>query len=139
MTKEITVQEKIISPRVLIVDDEPDITEVLKMGLELKGGFQVDTFNNPQDALLHFRPGFYDLLLSDIKMPHLNGFELYSKIRDVDKEIRVCFITAFQIYYDEFRELFPRLDVRCFANKPISIDKLVELIREELSLPNLNN
>jgi DNA-binding NtrC family response regulator len=139
MTKEITVQEKNIPPRVLIVDDEPDITEVLKMGLELKGGFQVDTFNNPQDALLHFRPGFYDLLLSDIKMPHLNGFELYSKIRDVDKEIRVCFITAFQIYYDEFRELFPRLDVRCFANKPVSIDKLVELIREELSLPNLNN
>jgi two-component SAPR family response regulator len=72
-------------------------------------------------------------------MPHLNGFELYSKIRDVDKEIRVCFITAFHIYYDEFRELFPRLGVRCFANKPISIDKLVELIREELSLPNLDN
>lgn len=65
-----------------------------------------------------------DILLSDIKMPHLNGFELYSKIRGIDKEIRVCFITAFHIYYDEFRELFPKLDVRCFANKPISIEEL---------------
>jgi DNA-binding response OmpR family regulator len=71
MTKEITIQEKNIPPRVLIADDEPDITEILKIGLEFKGGFQVDTFNDPQDALLHFRPGFYDLLLSDIKMPRL--------------------------------------------------------------------
>lgn len=69
----------------MIIDDEPDIAEVLKMGLEFKEGFQVDIF--PQDALLQFRPGFYDLLFSDIKMPHLNGFELYSKIRDVDKRI----------------------------------------------------
>jgi len=130
-------QEKNIPPRVLIVDDEPDITEVLKMGLELKGGFQVDIFNDPQDALLHFRPGFYDLLLSDIKMPHLNGFELYSKIRDIDKKIRVCFITAYHIYYYEFRELFPKLDAKCFANKPISIERLIVLIREELSLSNL--
>lgn len=51
------------------------------MGLELKGGFGVDTFNDPKDALLHFRPDFYVLLLSDIKMPHLNGFELRSKIK----------------------------------------------------------
>ncbi|NAL78340.1 response regulator [Nitrososphaera sp. AFS] len=81
MAKEITVQEKNIPPRVLMVDYEPDRTEVLTMGLELKGGFRLDTFNDPKDALLHFRPDFYVLLLSDIKMPHLNGFELRSKIK----------------------------------------------------------
>jgi two-component system, OmpR family, response regulator ChvI len=117
----------------LVVDDEPDITFVLKRGLESKGGFQVDTFSDPEDALFHFRPGYYDLLLSDIQMPNLNGFELYSKIRDVDEKIRVCFITAFEVYYDEFRRVFPKLNVRCFANKPISIDRLAEIIREEIS------
>ena len=118
--------------RILIVDDEPDITITLKMGLESKG-FQVDTFNDSKDALLHFRPGSYDLLLSDINMPNLNGFELYSKIRDIDEKIRVCFITAFEVYYDEFRRVFPKLNVRCFANKPISIDTLAEIIIEEIS------
>ena len=118
--------------RILIVDDEPDITITLKMGLESKG-FQVDTFNDSKDALLHFRPGSYDLLLSDINMPNLNGFELYSKLREIDEKIRVCFITAFEVYYDEFRRVFPKLNVRCFANKPISIDTLAEIIIEEIS------
>ena len=102
------------------------------MGLESKGGFEVDTFNDPQEALSHFRPDFYNLLLADIKMPNLNGFELYSKIRELDENIRVCFITAFEFYYDEFRRVFPKLNVRCFANKPISIDRLVGIMREEL-------
>ena len=127
-----TTPAKNIPSRILVVDDEPDITMTLKMGLELKG-FQVDTFNDSEEALSEFRPGYYDLLLSDIKMPNLNGFELYSRIRDLDEKIRVCFITAFEIYYDEFRRVFPKLNVRCFANKPISIDVLAEIIKEEIS------
>lgn len=119
--------------RILLVDDEPDITFTLKMGLEYKGGFEVDTFNDPQEAISQFRPGYYNLLISDIKMPNLNGFEFYSKIRKLDDKIRVCFITGYEYYYDEFRRVFPKLNVRCFENKPVSIDKLVEIITEELS------
>ena len=119
--------------RILLVDDEPDITFTLKMGLEGNGDYQVDTFNDPQEALSKFRPRYYNLLISDIKMPNLNGFEFYSKIRKLDDKIRVCFITGYEYYYDEFRRVFPKLNVKCFANKPVSIDKLVEIIREELS------
>jgi DNA-binding NtrC family response regulator len=116
---------------VLIVDDEPDITLALKMGLESKG-FQVSTFNDPKEALSNFVPNFYSILLSDIKMPYMNGFELYQQIRKLDGKIKVCFITAFEIYQDEFKRLFPKIDVRCFARKPVSIDELSKIIKEEL-------
>ena len=72
--------------RVLIVDDEPDVTETFKLGLE-ESGFSVDTFNDPQMALSNFKPDTYDILLIDIKMPTMNGFELYGKIRNIDSRV----------------------------------------------------
>jgi DNA-binding response OmpR family regulator len=64
--------------RILVVDDEPDITLSLKLGLE-DNGFEVDTYNDPLQVLSNFKSNSYDLLLLDIKMPHMNGFELYKK------------------------------------------------------------
>ena len=69
--------------KVLIVDDETDVTETFKLGLE-QNGFSVDTFNDPEIALSNFNPNFYDIMLLDIKMPKMNGFELYEKIRKKD-------------------------------------------------------
>jgi two-component system response regulator ChvI len=88
----------------LIVDDEPDIARLFKLGLEREGGFEVDVYNDPIIALSDYRPGIYDLLLLDIKMPEMNGLELYQSIREKQKdkerngggEIKVCFITAFE-------------------------------------------
>jgi two-component system, OmpR family, response regulator ChvI len=131
--------------RILIVDDEPDVTLSLKMGLEQeekkekeeagtgRRGFVVDTSNDPVKTLSQFKPGVYDLLVIDIKMPKMNGFELYKEIRKIDDNVKVCFLTAFEIYYNEYRKTFPKLNIRCFATKPISTKDLANRIKEEIA------
>ena len=85
---EILQESKILlKNRILIVDDEPDIAQVLKMGLE-ENGFAVDTYNDPLDAILNFKADSYDLLLIDIKMPKMNGFELYNRLHQIDKKAK---------------------------------------------------
>jgi DNA-binding response OmpR family regulator len=118
--------------RVAIVDDEPDITAVLKMGLE-QHGFSVDTFNDPQDALARFGPDVYDLMIIDIRMPKINGFDLYRELKKRDGKVRVCFLTAFEIYYEEFSKIFPNIDVRAFVRKPVRIANLVEQINSTIA------
>lgn len=121
--------------RILIVDDETDIIAVLKRGLE-REGFQVDVYNDPHDALDSFKaPGKYDLALLDINMPDMNGFQLFRELRSRDEKLRVCFITAFEIYYDEFRRVFPKIKVSCFVRKPVTISSLAETIRREIESP----
>jgi two-component system, OmpR family, response regulator ChvI len=116
---------------ILIVDDELDITLAFKKGLE-RNGFLVDIYNDPILALSNFKSGFYDLLLVDVRMPKMNGFELYQEIEKVDKKAKVCFITAFEVYYHALKEIFPTLEVGCFIRKPIEIDDLVKKINSEL-------
>ncbi len=112
--------------RVMIVDDEQDITTVFKIGLE-NNQFIVTTFNDPLDALSSFRPGLYDLLILDIRMPRMNGFQLYSKIRDIDNNVKVCFLTAFDESRAEFGSSFPFLEeVKCYLKKPITVRDLVK-------------
>jgi two-component system catabolic regulation response regulator CreB/two-component system response regulator ChvI len=120
--------------KILVVDDEPDILGVLKKGLEHEG-FTVDTNNKPLDVLQEYAPGKYDLLILDIRTPELDGFELYRKIREIDSKVKVCFITAFEVYFDEFRRVFPKIHVSCFIHKPITIKQLVQAVREELARP----
>jgi DNA-binding response OmpR family regulator len=110
---------------VMIVDDEQDITTIFKMGLE-NNQFIVTTFNDPVEAFSEFRPGLYDLLILDIRMPGMNGFQLYRKIRDVDNKVKVCFLTAFDESRAEFRTSFPFLEeVKCYLKKPITVRDLV--------------
>jgi DNA-binding NtrC family response regulator len=117
--------------RILIVDDEP---ATLKAGLEKQGSFEVHIFNDPELALLSFKPGFYDFLLIDIKMPKMNGYELHDKIKDIDAKVKSCFITAYEINYKALREQFPTLEMECYA-KPLEIDDLIKKINEELDGP----
>jgi two-component system, OmpR family, response regulator ChvI len=119
-------------PRILLVDDEQDITFSFRMSLE-NNGFVVDTFNDPKEALSNFKSGFYDLLLIDIKMPKMNGFELYQEIEKIDNKAKVCFITAFEVYYESLREVFRTVKVDCFIKKPITNEELVERITTELA------
>ena len=120
--------------KVLIVDDEPDVTETFKLGLE-GCGFSVDTFNDPQMALANFKLNTYDILLLDIKMPNMNGFELYEKIRNMDSrsKTKVCFITAYEVYYQSLREQFPGTKIECYIQKPIQIDDLATRLHAELN------
>ena len=119
--------------KILIVDDDTDITLAFKKGLE-GDGFEVDTFNDPLEALSNFKPSKYDFLLLDVRMPNMNGFELYKEIEKVDGDVKVCFITAFEVYYEALREVFPSLEVECFIRKPIEIASLIKKIKNELSM-----
>jgi DNA-binding response OmpR family regulator len=112
---------------IAIVDDEPDITTVLKKGLEQQG-FAVDAFNDPSFALAEFKPDQYDLVIIDIRMPRINGFDLYRELKKKQGNLKVCFLTAFEIYYEEFRKMFPSIDVRAFIRKPVSISALIKQI-----------
>src|ERR671926_2012073 len=100
---------------VLIVDDEPDVNLALKITLE-ENGFEVDAFDDPVTALDHFKKGVYDLLILDIKMPKMHGFELYREIRKIDSQVKICFLTAGQMDYGAYGEILARNKV---IRKPI--------------------
>jgi DNA-binding response OmpR family regulator len=126
--------------RILLVDNEPDIALAFKIGLE-DNGFVVDTFNDPQIASTNFKDGLYDLLLLDIKMPKMTGIEFYQRMKKIDKKVKVCFITASEIYYYEkiTKELLPNLGVRRLIRKPIKMEDLVKVLKQELEFVNNNN
>jgi DNA-binding response OmpR family regulator len=113
--------------RIAVVDDERDITNVLKKGRE-RQGFAVDTFNDPHSAVASFQPKYYDLMIMDIRMPRINGFDLYRQLKKRDTSVKVCFLIAFQIYYEEFRKMFSTIDVKAFIRKPVSISNLAKQI-----------
>ena len=118
--------------KILVVDDEPDITASIKNGLT-RNGFEVTTFNDPTVALTNYNVNTYDLLLLDIRMAKMNGFELYRELKKKgDDSAKVCFFTAFEVYYDEFKKIFPNLEVKCFIRKPITITELISHINTEL-------
>jgi DNA-binding response OmpR family regulator len=116
--------------RILVVDDEPDLTQVSTLALEYHG-FKVDSFNDPQEALSKFEPGLYDLVILDIKMPKMDGFELYHEIKKKDNNAKVCFLTASELYYEEFRKKeYYALDRNMFIRKPIENEELVKEINK---------
>jgi two-component system response regulator ChvI len=109
--------------KILIVDDDPEITKTFSLVLEDSGLYEVDSYNDPLIALQNFEPNFYDLLLLDIRMPNMNGFELYDKIEKIDN--KVCFVSAYDVEDKVFRKQFPSLEVKCFLPKPVSIKVLM--------------
>jgi DNA-binding NtrC family response regulator len=118
--------------KILFVDDEPDITWLSKTVLE-RNGFEVQAFESPMSVLENFKPGSYDLLLIDIKMREMDGFELYDKLRKLDNNINVCFLTAAQEYYDIYKERYSWVQKKCFITKPITLENLVNTINSILS------
>lgn len=118
----------------MIVDDEEDITSLLKRGLE-KFGFVVTTFNHPVEALSNFRKGDYDMVLLDIKMPGMDGFQLHQELKHIDGKVRVCFMTAFEVYFDALKETFPdSYNDICFVKKPFSINEFAERVSKEIAI-----
>jgi DNA-binding response OmpR family regulator len=139
-TKEKTTPTKKPPYRILFVDDNKDILLTIKEGLEYHG-FIVDTFSNPLEALSSFKPELYDLVLIDVKMPQMSGFEFHQELRKkavYGTEIKTCFITAYEVYFETLKNEFPELYGGCFIRKPIKIEDLVSKINEELN-QNLTN
>ena len=116
-----------MSKRILVVDDEPDVNIVLRKVLE-KNGFVVDSYENPFVALDNFKPHYYDLLILDIKMPKMSGFSFYREIKKRDDKMKICFLTAGEMYYGSYSDIFSSLPANCFIRKPITNDELLEHI-----------
>jgi DNA-binding NtrC family response regulator len=115
--------------KLLIVDDDPDIVQVLKLGL-LKEGFLVDAFTNPEEALQSFKSNAesYCLVVSDIRMPALSGIQLARKVKEINPNVKVVLMTAFEVRDNEFSKVFPSTHVDGFIQKPISIRDLTNKI-----------
>jgi two-component SAPR family response regulator len=125
--------------RILIVDDDADVTITFKAGIEQINNnndankrIKVYTSNCPVVALSEFKPNFYDLLLVDINLPHMNGFELSEKILAIDINVKICFMSSGEINREALREIYPAISLGCFIRKPVTIDYLVKRIRSEL-------
>jgi CheY-like chemotaxis protein len=143
MTVNNNKQSKRSSSRVLVVDDEPDIITLFELALR-DIGFEVDSFIDPLAALSNFKPCYYDLVILDIKMPKINGFELCAEIKKIDHRIKICFLTAGEMYYDIFRlgknqrlqeevqEKYCKLNNDRFLQKPISNGDLVKNLNKIL-------
>ena len=112
--------------RIMLVEDEADIVMLFKMILESDAGLKVNSFTDPFAALDNFKFGLYDLIMIDIALPKMNGFELYYKIKKLDDKVKICFLTAGEMYYEGIRkEAFPELDTNCFIRKPITNEALI--------------
>jgi CheY-like chemotaxis protein len=124
--------------RIMIVDDERDVTFLFKIILEntLEDGScscKVDSFNDSMTALENFREGLFDLIIIDIVMPRMDGFKLYKEMRKRDKIVKVCFLTAGEMYYEEYRKrAFPEISADRIIRKPISNDDLVRRVNSLL-------
>jgi DNA-binding response OmpR family regulator len=118
--------------KILLVDDEPDIIYSIKRLLE-DNEFVVDSYTDPTLALSNFKPGLYDLLLLDIKMPKMSGLDLYQKMKEIDNSnVKICFLTASELFYEEYRRLdaYPSLDKAYFIQKPFRSEELIRKINE---------
>jgi DNA-binding response OmpR family regulator len=116
---------------ILLVDDEPDITFTLKDILE-NTDFNVDSFTDPVLALDKYKSNFYDLVILDIKMPKINGFQLYIKLKEKDPKAKICFLTASELFYEEYKKIRSEWEKKIgeeyFIQKPIKIKDLIRRI-----------
>ena len=120
--------------RVMLVEDEDDTAMLFRMILESDAGLKVDSFTNPFSALDNFRSGLYDLIMIDIAMPRMNGFELYYKIRKLDDKVKVCFLTAGEMYYEDIRkQVFSKSNANYFIRKPIANQDLKQYVKDILT------
>ena len=124
-----------LNKRILIVDDEKDIGRTFKMILE-NYGFEIDFFTDPAMALETFKPNLYDLTILDIKMPEINGFELYDKLKSRDPKIKTLFISALsylKAYNTQSGKVYPLKGERHFIKKPVSNKELLEQVYSMVS------
>jgi len=123
--------------RILIVDDDADVTATFKAVIEdnntdANKKIEVSTSNNPVEALSEFKPNFFDLLLVDINMPYINGFELCEKMLAIDINVKVCYMSSAEINREALNEIYPTISIGCFIRKPVTIDYLIRRIMSEL-------
>jgi SpoVK/Ycf46/Vps4 family AAA+-type ATPase/DNA-binding response OmpR family regulator len=125
--------------KILIVDDEHDAAYAFKSALEQNNQLSVDAFTDPLVALGSFSTELYDLLLLNVKMPKMDGFELCEKIREADKKVKICFITSQVNCEVTLNTYYRNLNVSRVIQKPIENQELVRIVTSELENNNDNN
>lgn len=127
--------------RILLVDDDADILAVFKKGLE-RNGFEVDAFDSPVKAIENFKPYHYSIVVTDVRMPEMTGFELYKRIRRQDDKVKVYFVTAYESFLSELRgdsinnsttnnnNFISGVSNNSIIHKPVSIPKLVSCLQQ---------
>ena len=123
--------------RIMVVDACDDVNLTFKVVLsESDRRLRVQSFTHPVDALREFKPDFYHLVIIDILLPNMNGFELYDKLRKLDSKVKICFMTTgSEIFLKEFiKEALPESDPNCFIRKPIANEDLIKRVQEALEL-----
>ena len=126
-----------MTKKILLVDDEPDITYTIQKILE-DHGFKVDSFNDPILVLNNYKAYFYDLVILDIKMPNMDGFELYLKIREMDPKVKICFLTVIATFNEDFRKtrlaLGKTISEDYFIQKPVEMDDLLKKLTSIMNI-----
>ena len=113
--------------RILFVNDDADTIVVVEMGLTQRG-FKVDAFEDSKTVLQNFKARLYDLIILDVLMKGLDSFELYNRLREIDENVQICFITASNTFYEKYKKLNPRIEKKWFIQKPITIKRLAKII-----------
>jgi DNA-binding response OmpR family regulator len=126
-----------MTKKILLIDDEGDIIFTIKKILE-DNGFEVDRFYDPILALNYYKANFYDLIILDIKMPKIDGFELYIKIREKDPKVKICFLTAIARFNEEFKKirlaLGNTINEDYFIHKPVEMEDLLKKLTSIMSI-----
>jgi DNA-binding NtrC family response regulator len=118
--------------KLLIVDDDPDIITTFKIAL-VSNGYIVDSYTNPLEVVSKFKANTYDFVLLDIIMPIMDGFELFEEIKKIDPNVKVCFMTAYDVNYQSLIEIFGSPDIEgTYFKKPVEIEELIKYIDKEL-------
>jgi DNA-binding response OmpR family regulator len=122
---------------ILALDDELDIVTLIKEGLR-KSGFRVSVFTNPVMALEDFKINAkdYSVVISDIRMPDMNGYEFAKRVKTINTEVRVIFMTAFEFDDNEFHRLLPSIKIDAFLQKPFSIKQLKDTVGQQFYRSN---
>ena len=126
--------------KVLLVDNEPDVTYAIRTVLE-DNGFEVDPFNDPVLVCDTYKSNYYDLVILDIKMPKMDGFQLYDCIRQKDRKTKICFLTASEMFYESLRQarnlLGDVLGEEYFIQKPAKTDQLIRRLTDLINSPQV--
>jgi DNA-binding NtrC family response regulator len=120
-----------IDDLLLVVDDDYDIAFLIRICIE-NMGLSVSSFTDPLLALEEFRkkPSDYELVISDIRMPSMNGYEFVKQVKKINPKVNVILMTAFEIEDKEFHSILPLIKIDGFLQKPFSMSKLNDVLKE---------
>jgi two-component SAPR family response regulator len=123
-------QDIIKNKKIFLLHTNTNLLSCLKKKLEKKK-FMVDAYHNPILALKYYKPFFYDLLLLEVRMNMITGFEFYTQVLKIEK-IPACFITPLSTYYCTLKDIYPNINAKCFFKDNVSEDNLIKIIKKTL-------